>query len=126
MFDKLLRQSGVDVFNGAQGRILYVLWENRNLSITDVSKLTSLSKNTLTSMLDRMECDGLIRRVRDTRNRRRVFVELTDKVVAYRGMYEKISEQTNQIFYSGFDEDEILDFEGKLMRIIENLEKEGV
>ena len=27
LFERLLRESGVEAFNGAQGRILYVLWQ---------------------------------------------------------------------------------------------------
>ncbi|WP_252891750.1 MarR family transcriptional regulator [Thermoclostridium stercorarium] len=65
VFEKLLKESGVDIFNGAQGRILYVLWEHGQLTITEISRLTSLAKTTLTSMLDRMEAGGLIERIPD-------------------------------------------------------------
>ena len=44
-----------DTSNGAQGRILYVLWEHETLPISEIGKLISLAKATLTSMLDRME-----------------------------------------------------------------------
>lgn len=59
VFEKMLKESGVDAFNGAQGRILYVLWEHERLTISEIGRLTSLA-NTLTSMLDRMEEGGLL------------------------------------------------------------------
>ncbi|WP_456298145.1 MarR family transcriptional regulator [Anaerocolumna sedimenticola] len=119
----MLKDSGIEAFNGAQGRILYVLWEHDKLSITDVGRLTSLAKTTLTSMLDRMEESGLVRRVPDKKNRRQIFISITEKAKEYREMYDQVSEQMNELFYQGFSETEIEDFENKLRRIINNLEK---
>ena len=45
VFEKLLSQSGIDEFNGAQGRILYVLWQLDNIPISELSKKTGLAKN---------------------------------------------------------------------------------
>jgi DNA-binding MarR family transcriptional regulator len=126
VFEKLLKESGVDVFNGAQGRILYVLWEHGQLTITEIGRLTSLAKTTLTSMLDRMEAGGLIERIPDKRNRRQVFISVTEKAKGYREKYDLISDKMSEIFYDGFTDDEIIGFENQLRRIIKNLEKEGV
>jgi len=121
-WEKMLKDSGVDVFNGAQGRILYVLWEHGQLTISEIGKLTSLAKTTLTSMLDRMEAGGLIKRVPDRFNRRQIFILITEKARGYRGKYDELSERMNDIFYAGFDDEEIANFEDKLRRIINNLE----
>ena len=79
VFDFLLQSAGIEEFNGAQGRILYVLWQEDNLPIIEVSKRTGLAKNTLTSMLDRMEERGFLRRVPDNRDRRVQRIVLTQK-----------------------------------------------
>ena len=126
VFEKLLKESGVDVFNGAHGRILYVLWEHGQLTITEIGRLTSLAKTTLTSMLDRMEAGGLIERIPDKRNRRQVSISVTEKAKGYREKYDLISDKMSEIFYDGFTDDEIIGFENQLRRIIKNLEKEGV
>jgi len=120
--ETLLKESGVDVFNGAQGRILYVLWEHGSMTITQLGKLTSLAKTTLTSMLDRMEAAGLARRVPDRENRRQIFVESTEKANVYREKYDWISDRMSEIFYRGFTDNEIEAFENQLRKIIENLE----
>ena len=123
-FDRLLRESGVEAFNGAQGRILYVLWEHESLTITQIGLLTSLAKTTLTSMLDRMEEAGLIVRVPDKKNRRQILVSITDKARASREDYDRVSEHMNELFYTGFTKGEIRDFERTLERLIANLEEE--
>lgn len=125
VFEKMLKQSGIDAFNGAQGRILYVLWEHERLTITEISRLTSLAKTSLTSMLDRMEEGGLIERTSDMKNRRQIFISLTEKAKGYREAYDCVSEQMNNLFYSGCTETEIHNFENMLKRIIQNLESEG-
>jgi DNA-binding MarR family transcriptional regulator len=121
-FEKMLKDSGIEAFNGAQGRILYVLWEYEKLSITDIGKFTSLAKTTLTSMLDRMEESGLVERIPDKKNRRQIFISITEKAKAYRNRYDQVSEQMNTLFYEGFTEPEIEEFETKLRRIIKNLD----
>ena len=123
--EKLLRESGVDIFNGAQGRILYVLWEQGTMTITQLGKLTSLAKTTLTSMLDRMEAGGLVERIPDRQNRRQIFISATEKANEYRVKYDWISDRMSESFYRGFTEDEITGFENQLRRIIQNLENEG-
>ena len=124
--EKLLKESGVDIFNGAQGRILYVLWEHGKMTITEIGRLTSLANTTLTGMLDRMETSGLIERIPDKKNRRQIFVSVTEKANEYRKKYDWISDRMSEIFYNGFTDAEITDFENKLKKILKNLENEGV
>ena len=121
-FDLLLNQAGIDAFNGAQGRILYVLWQQDGVTISRISSQTSLANTTLTSMLDRMEAGGLIRREKSTSDRRAQLIFLTEAARALREDYERISDQMNEIYYQGFDEAEIRQLEGYLARILDNLE----
>lgn len=122
VFEKMLREHDVDAFNGAQGRILYVLWEYEKLTISEIGRLTSLAKTTLTSMLDRMEVSGFVERTPDTQNRRQIIISITEKAKEYREVYDRVSNQMNTLFYQGFSESEVTEFEDKLKRIIKNLE----
>lgn len=127
IFDKLLTNAGMDAFNGAQGRILYVLWQNDNIPIVELSYKTGLAKTTLTSMLDRMEAANLISRVIHPLDRRQIRIILTETAKELSGEYEKVSEQMNEIYYAGFTEEEIALFESTLQRILTNLhEKESL
>ena len=125
-WERLLKECGVDAFNGAQGRILYVLWEHEDLTITDIARLTSMANTTLTGMLDRMEAEGLVRRVHDKINRRQIFVSVTEKANEYREKYEQLSSEMNGIFYKGFSETEIINFEKQLRRVLENFQNKGM
>ena len=121
-WERLLKECGVDAFNGAQGRILYVLWEHEKLTISDIARLTSMANTTLTSMLDRMEREGLVKRTHDKVNRRQIFVSVTEKANEYQAQYGQLCDDMNGIFYKGFSETEITDFENQLRRILKNLE----
>ena len=124
IFDRMLAASGIDAFNGAQGRILYVLWQNEDISISSLSAKTSLANTTLTSMLDRMENSGLIVRKPDPADRRSRLIALTEKARALRQEYEQVSERMNERYYIGFSDSEICQFEAYLQRVLANLEKE--
>jgi MarR family transcriptional regulator, organic hydroperoxide resistance regulator len=121
IFEKLLADAGVDAFNGPQGRILYVLWQGDGIPIAALSQKTGLAKTTLTSMLDRMEQSGLLRRAYDPADRRQIRISLTQQAQQLRGDYAHVSRAMNEIYYDGFTDDEILRFEADLRRILQNL-----
>ena len=58
--NELLKEENVREFNGAQGTIIFVLTNEGPMPIKDIGKATGLAKTSLTSMLDRMEKQGLI------------------------------------------------------------------
>ena len=125
IFERLLINAGVDAFNGAQGRILYVLWQNDNIPIVELSRKTGLAKTTLTSMLDRMEKAELISRVFDPMDRRQIRIVLTENARKLNDKYNEVSDEMNEIYYAGFTEEEIVQFEKMLQRVLNNLnEKE--
>ena len=122
LFDRMLAEADVDAFNGAQGRILYILWQGDGLTISQISAQTSLANTTLTSMLDRMEQSGLIVRSPSPSDRRALLIHLTDKAKSLQQDYDRISQQMNELYYLGFTEAEILQFEGYLSRVLNNLQ----
>ncbi len=121
IFEKLLTQANVDAFNGAQGRILYVLWQQDNIPIVTLSNKTGLAKTTLTSMLDRMEGLELVQRTYDARDRRQIRIALTKQARSLQHKYDNVSQQMNEIYYAGFSDPEIISFENMLQRILTNL-----
>jgi DNA-binding MarR family transcriptional regulator len=123
IFEKLLSQAGVDAFNGPQGRILYVLWQEDGIPIASLSKQTGLAKTSLTSMLDRMEQSGLIKRVYDKADRRQIRISLTQQARQLQGAYDAISRKMSELYYAGFTDGEIITFENTLRRLLKNLEE---
>lgn len=108
--------------NSGQGRILFVLLKEDGISIQQLAERASLSPSTLTSMLDRMEEDGLVIRRRSHDDRRTVLLFLGDKAQNLRRDYMDISRDMTELFYEGFSREERNDLERYLTRIIHNLE----
>ena len=124
VFDRILSQKKIDVFNGAQGRILYVLWQDDGIPISELSRQTGLATTTLTSMLDRMETAGLIYRDRGDKDRRKIRIYLTEKAKGLEEDYNSVSEEMSRIYYKGFSDQEIEQLESYLERILKNVEEE--
>ncbi len=123
IFEKLLKNYGIDDFNGPQGRILFILWQNDGVTISELGQKTSLSKSTLTSMLDRMDMQGHILRNYDSNDRRQIRIFLTDKAKSLHQKYQAVSLEMNQIFYQGFSYEAIDAFERTLATILDNLKR---
>ncbi len=123
VFEKMLAEHGISEFNGAQGRILFVLWGEDGISISALSEKTGLAKTTLTGMLDRLEKAGHIVRTNDPRDRRSVRIRLTNRAWGLREQYEAVSREMSEVFYRGFRDEEILEFEKNLRHVLENLTK---
>ena len=105
IFDRILAGKDIDAFNGPQGRILYVLWQEDGVPITTVS-----------------EKSGLIRKEQSESDKRKTLLYLTDTAKALRKEYDAVSDEMGKIYYDGFTDDEIKRFEEYLERILSNLE----
>ena len=123
IFEKVLAEKGVDAFNGAQGRILYVLWQQDGVPIKTISETCGLAITSLTTMLERMERQGLLRREPDSRDKRKTLLFLTDKARALKADYDAVSDQMGTLYYQDFTDDEVRQFEEYLQRIQRNLEE---
>ena len=123
IFQKILSEKDVDAFNGPQGRILYVLWQEDGVPIKTISEKSGLAITSLTTMLERMEKNELISRRQDEADRRKTLLFLTQKARNLKQDYDSVSEQMGEIYYDGFTKKEIIEFESYLERIMNNLEK---
>ena len=56
---------------------LLVLWERDGLTVSELGERLSLDSGTLTPLLKRMEAAGLLSRLRDAADERRVLIRLT-------------------------------------------------
>ena len=120
IFDKLLQQNGIEI-SGGQGRILFLLWKQDHLTMTEISRQTSLAKNTVTVVIDGMVKKGIVLREQNPANRRETIISLTDRAKALQEKYELVSQQMNDMFYEGFSPEEQQQFEAYLLRILTTL-----
>jgi len=120
IFTKLLKKHQIEI-NPAQGRIMFVLWRDDNIPIQELAKKTSLSKTTLTSMLDRLEIMGYIARVPSNEDRRKICIKLTEKDKSLHEKYRQVSLEMTELFYQGLSNDDIALFEKQLEITYKNL-----
>ncbi len=123
VLENILNNQGIHEFNAAQGRILYVLWNEDNIPISELAFKTGLAKTTLTSMLDKLATLGYLERIYDIKDRRKINIRLTDTIRAMEQQYHQVTSLMDDIFYEGFSEAEIIQFEGYLERVLANLNK---
>ena len=123
IFERILAEKNIDAFNGAQGRILYVLWQEDGVPIKIISEKSGLAITSLTTMLERMEKNGLISRKTDEADKRKTLLFLTDKAKELKEAYDSVSNEMGNIYYRDFTDKEILQFEEYLNRIRVNLEE---
>ena len=106
IFEKLLRERGIEI-SGGQGRILFILWKNDHLTVGEISRMTSLAKNTVSIVVDGMVQKGILEREINPDNRRQTIISLTEYARTLQEEYEQVSER--------------MDFEGYLARILDTL-----
>ncbi len=123
LLERALAKKGIDAFNGAQGRILYVLWQRDGVPMSELSKQTGLAMTSLTSMIDRMEAAALVRRERSREDRRKILIFLTKNARALEGDYNEVTNEMDAAYYRGFSEEEVAQFEGYLQRVLSNVEE---
>ena len=120
VWNRILRDHGMADLEGARGRVIFALWGHDGVPIKTLCDKTSLDKSTLTGILSRLERDGYICRKTDETDKRSVRITLTGKEKDFADMVGSVSDEMNQVFYKGFRDEEILQFEAYLERILEN------
>src|SRR5206468_2248920 len=74
LYKPLLDELGITY---PQYLVMLVLWENDGLPVSGIGERLSLDSGTLTPLLKRLEASGLVSRIRDVRDERRVHITLT-------------------------------------------------
>lgn len=120
IFERLLLQNGIEI-SGGQGRILFVLWKSDFLTISEISEKTSLAKNTVSIIVNGMVNKGIVERTVNPDNRRQTIISLTEYAKSLQEKYEYVSQQMNTLFYQGFSNKEMKEFEDFLERIVNTL-----
>ncbi|WP_434051584.1 MAG: MarR family transcriptional regulator [Roseibium sp.] len=100
-----------------------VLWEKNNVPVGTITSKLQLDTNTLTPLLKRLETMGLITRTRNTKDERQVILKLTRKGRALQKKTEEFS--TCILTSTGISMEEIMDLQGRIMKLRDNLRTAG-
>ncbi len=120
VWNKILRENDMSDLEGARGRIIFALWGNDGVPIKTLCEKTSLDKSTLTGIIARLERDGYIERKPSETDKRSTLISLTGKEQGFAKDVQKVSNRMNKIFYKGFTDEEITQFDSMLERILAN------
>lgn len=127
LFQKLLSQDSEALYRSEQGKILTVLWKSETgcATATDIALATGLANNTLTSMIKNLEEQKLITISSCGVDKRKKYVVLTELGSSQKEVGHRISQKLDAIFYKGFTEEEIRQFEAFQERILANLKEKA-
>lgn len=120
--NRLLNENNAS-YTEEQSKILHQLWNKEGLLVSELARNTGVAFTTLTLMSEAMERNGLLVREKDTVDRRKRHIYLTEKGRSLQKQDQKISERLHKVFYDGFSKEEIDQFESYLKRIINNFEE---
>lgn len=98
IYVRKLKEFGIEI-NPAQGRTMFALWQNDGISINELAKETQLKKSTLTSMLDRLQEMGYLKRRRCRKDGREVLVYRTEKDKVMERKYVEVSQEMTVLYY---------------------------
>lgn len=121
LFNRLLQADARALFNGEQGKILSVLWDEGECTASDIADITGLANSTLSIMLKRMEENGLIISYDDSNDKRKRIYSVSTLGREQQIVGNEISDALSDIFYDGFSDVEIQEFESYLKRILDNM-----
>ena len=104
-------------------RVLFRLLAKDHLTVNELARLTGIETSTLSRLLDRMSAKGLLKRSRDSSDKRTVQVSLTVKgrklAQQHRPVYYK---DYDKVLLAGFDAAEGAQFRAALLRMLANLQ----
>lgn len=116
-----LRRLGMSV---GQFAILRALWEDDGLSLKEIAERCPIDLTTVTRTLGRMERDGLVRRHRNTHDKRVVNFFLTANAKANRDSAITGTVEVNERAFRGFDDAEREAAMNLMERLEDNLRNE--
>ena len=125
IFQKLLNQDPEALYRSEQGKILAVLWNSETgcATATDIALVTGLANNTLTTMIKKLEEQKLITISPCGVDKRKKYVKLTEQGLYQKEVGRRVSQKLDAIFYKGFTEEEVRQFEVFQERILANLKE---
>lgn len=116
-----LEQFGLTV---PQLMVLRTIKQN-SLTIGQISKAVDLSYSTVSGIIDRLEREKLVARTRDEKDRRVVWIHMTDKVKEQFDKLPIFSEAYYHTLFRDFSDDELEQIVRALEILISKLEKES-
>ncbi|AOY92223.1 MarR family transcriptional regulator [Cupriavidus sp. USMAA2-4] len=121
LYRKLLRPLGLTY---PQYLVMLVLWEQDEVTVSDIGARLNLDSATLTPLLKRLEAQGLLKRARAAADERQVIVSLTEAGRAMKAPARQVPESL--LCASACSIDELVTLKRELDTLRERFAKEAM
>jgi len=118
--NRMLRESNLGDISVAYFAVLQALWEKDGMSISDLGERAQLEKSTMTSLIDRMEGAGLVRREDHPTDRRAYKICLTARGKELEEKLDQVTSRTYQHLTRGIPEKDLQKSIEVCKKLIEN------
>jgi len=101
---------------------ILILGREKEMMPSTLARFLNLKKSSVTSIIDSLEMDGLVKRTADPIDRRKIWISLTSSGYRYMDVLEGCVEKFVNVMLEGLEEDEIEEML-QSMRSVVNLER---
>ncbi len=119
-FKKAFAAAGMRKMRPAYLAVLWRLWEEQGVRMSDLARTAGLEPSTMTGLLDRMERDGLVFRRADPDDRRALKIYLTGTGADLQDTSERLVQETLDLLFEGIEDRDLDVTKDVLRRVMEN------
>lgn len=101
-----LAKNGVYDLVPSHGKILVELYNRDRLPMSELAASTRRDKSTITTLVNKLERLGYVKRERSLDDGRSTYITLTEKGQQLRPIFDKVSQQVLDVVWRGFSEQE--------------------
>ena len=126
VFKRVFAEAGITELKPAYIGTLMSLWNEDGLKVIELGRRAGLEPSTMTGLMDRMERDGLVKRVPDPEDRRVLKIYLTESGHAIQDTVARAVDRVMAQVFSGIGDDNILHLKDTLRRMLANVHEENL
>lgn len=126
VFKKAFADAGITEVKPAYLGTLMSLWNEDGLKVIELGRRAGLEPSTMTGLIDRMERDGLVRRVPDPEDRRVQRIHLTEFGRTVRDVVASNVDRVMAQILAGIDEKDIAHLKETLRKLLANVQEENM
>ena len=119
-FKKAFAAAGLREVRPAYLAVLWCLWQEEGVHMTELARRAKLEPSTMTGLLDRMERDGLVFRRADPDDRRALTIHLTQTGRELQVTSERLVAQTLELLFDGIEDRELEGVLSVLRQVMKN------
>lgn len=112
-----LKRNGVEGLVPSHGDILACLYEQNKMTMKDISEKIHRTRPTVTVLVDKLEKLGYVKREVSKEDNRYTYIVLTKKGLDFKPVFEKISNDLNDMLYKNLSDSEADTLEKLLEKI---------